>query len=420
MPIKIYDYGMNGEGVAKLDGKVVLIDNALLDEDVEIEVIEDAKNYLKAKTTNIVTKSPNRVAPPCPYFYDCGGCSLQHMNYNEQLKFKTILVKKTLKKVANIEFDVTPCVACDNILTYRNKASFNFNCFKSGFYKENSKNIVEIKSCMLASDNINKVYTLFKNFILSTNNAQFVKNLVVRDIENQILVGVVCSKEIDLSSFYCVLSKEFANIGLYLVLNTRNDSVVLSGKVKHVAGIKEIEITNFNLKYFVDLLGFHQTNINIQNKLYNKVLEYISPNNKVVNGFSGQGLLSGIIAQKAKEVIGIEINKSSHQSAEKLKTDNNLNNITNICADFNKEISKHIKNTNTLILDPSKKGCGCQVMEKINGIENIIYISCNPIALAKDLRELKNYKIEEVIPFDMFPNTNSVETLVKLKKLKGN
>ena len=116
-------------------------------------------------------------------------------------------------------------------------------------------------------------------------------------------------------------------------------------------------------------------------------------------------------------VVGIEINKNSHKSAEKLKKDNNITNLTNICADFNKEIVKHIKNTNTLILDPSKKGCGRQVMEKINGIENIIYISCNPIALAKDLRELNNYIVEEIIPFDMFPNTNSVETLVKLKKL---
>jgi len=101
-----------------------------------------------------------------------------------------------------------------------------------------------------------------------------------------------------------------------------------------------------------------------------------------------------------------------------MQIDNNIKNLTNICADFNKEITKHIKNTNTIILDPSKKGCGSVVMQKIKGIKNIIYISCNPIALAKDLRELKDYIIEEIIPFDMFPNTNNVETLVKLT-LKG-
>lgn len=417
MPINIIDYGMNGEGVGKIDGKVVLVKNALIGEDVEVNIIKDNKNYLSARTSDIIKKSTNRQVPPCPYFFECGGCVLQHMKYEEQLKFKTLLVKKTLKKVAYIDANVGPCVASDKIFNYRNKASFNFNGKLCGFYKENSKEIVEINNCMLASPNINKIYSLFKDFVLSTNNAQNVKNLVVRDISNQILVGVVVSKPFNLMPFYVILTKHFNNIGLFEIVNTRNDSVVLSGKVNHIAGIKEIKVCEFGLTYFVDLLGFHQTNINIQNKLYNKVLEYILPNQKVVNGFSGQGLLSAIIAQRAKQVVGIEINKNSHKSAEKLKKDNNIANLTNICADFNKEIAKHIKNTNTIILDPSKKGCGRQVMEKINGIKNIIYISCNPIALAKDLRELKGYTIEEIIPFDMFPNTNNVETLVKLKKL---
>jgi len=419
MHIKISDYGMNGEGVGKIDGKVFMVENAIIGEEVEIEIIQELKNYSLAKCINILNTSKNRQIPPCPYFDQCGGCCLQHINYSEQLNFKTTLVQKTLKKIANIDFKVSPCVASDEILNYRNKVSFNFKNKLSGFYKENSKDIVEINNCLISNKNLNKVYALFKDFLLSTNYAPNVKNLVIREIENQILVGVVSKIELDLTAFYKTLQQNFNNIGLYLIVNTRKDSVVLSGKVKHIAGIKDIKINNFNVSYTVDLLGFHQTNINIQNKLYNKVLQYILPNQKVINGFSGQGLLSAILAQKAKQVVGIEINKNSHISAEKLKKQNKITNLTNICADFNQEIINHIKNTNTIILDPSKKGCGRQVMEKINGIENIIYISCNPIALSKDLRELKNYKIEEVIPFDMFPQTNSVETLVKLTKLNG-
>ena len=417
MNLEIIDYGMNGEGVGKINGKIILVNNALIGEEVEIEIIKDNKNYATAKCVKIVTKSNNRQTPPCPYFNTCGGCSIQHMNYEEQLKFKTTLIKKTLKKVANIDFNVSPSIACDNIFNYRNKASFNFKNKKCGFYIENSNEIVEINNCKISNKNINRVYSLFKDFYLSTNHEQNVKNLVVRDIENQLLIGVVVSKSFNLMPFYDILTKHFNNIGLFEVVNIRNDSVVLSGKINHIAGIKEIKINNYGLTYYVDLLGFHQTNINIQNKLYNKVLEYILPNTKVVNGFSGQGLLSAIISQKAKHVVGIEINKNSHKSAEKLKKDNNIINLTNIYADFNKEILKHIKNTHTIILDPSKKGCGRQVMEKINGIKNIVYISCNPIALAKDLRVLKNYEIQEIIPFDMFPNTNSVETLVKLQKI---
>ena len=414
MLANITDYGMNGEGVAKIDNKVFLINNSLIGEQVEIEVVKDFGNYAIGKVSKIITKSPNRADLACANCNNCGGCCLQHMQYEEQLKFKSILVEKTLKKVSNISFPVKTCIASDSQFNYRNKVSFNFSNNQSGFYKPNSHDIVEISSCNLASENINKVYSLFVNY-LKTNKLSGVKNLVVRDIDNQILVGVVAKAEIALLSFFNQLKQNFANVGLYLIINTRKDSVVLSGKVKHIAGIKNIQINNFGLTYNVDLIGFQQININIQNKLYNKVLSYINKDDIVINAFSGQGLLSAIIATKAKNVVGIEIVKNSHLSAEQLKKQNNITNLTNICADFNTEISKHLHKANTIVLDPAKKGIGKQTISKINGIKNIIYISCNPIALAKDLRELSNYEIEEIQPYDMFPNTNSVETLVKLK-----
>lgn len=419
MEIKIFDYGMNAEGVGKVDGKVVLIPFALCGEIVDADITTNNKNYSIAELKSVKNKSISRTAPPCPYYYQCGGCSLQHMTYNEQLEYKTLLVKKTLKKISNIDIDVNKCMACEQPYNYRNKVSFNYSNNASGFYKRNYKEIVSINNCLLADDIINKVYNLFNNYIYNTSDIKLVKHLVVRHINNQILVGVVTKQQIDLTSFYALLRKEFNNIGLYQIINTRNDSVVLSGKVLHIGGIKEIIINNFGLTYSVDLLGFHQTNIEIQNKIYNKVLEYITPNSKVVNGFSGQGLLSAIIATKANTVVGIELNKSSHISAEKLKKENKILNLKNINADFNKAIDNYLHNFDTIILDPAKKGCGEQVMHKINGITNIIYISCNPIALAKDLRILNNYTIEEVSTFDMFPNTNNVETVVKLK-VKGN
>lgn len=414
MQTKIFDYGMNAEGVAKHEGKIILIKNALIDEDVDVEIVEEYQNYSIGKLKKVIVKSNQRVDVKCPYFYECGGCDLQHMSYQEQLKYKTKLVQKTIKKIANLEISVANCVACDNIFKYRNKASFNFKNNLSGFYKNKTNTIVEIEKCIITSDNINNVYSIFKNTI-DSSISPLIKHLVVREINNQILVGVVSNKQIDLQPFYNNLKTNFEHIGLYLIINTRKDSVVLSGKIIHIAGIKEIKINNFDLTYSVDLLGFHQTNLNIQNKIYNKVLEYISPSSTVVNGFSGQGLLSAILAKKAKHVYGIEINKSSHKSAEKLKNLNKITNLTNTCGDFNNKIKNYINSSNILILDPSKKGCGKEILSKVNGIKNIIYISCNPIALAKDLRHLTNYEIEEVIPFDMFPNTNNVETLVKLK-----
>ncbi len=416
METKIFDYGMNGEGVGKVDGKITLIEGALIDEDVEFEIMEDNKNYSTAKLISLKNPSPARQTPACPYFFDCGGCDIQHMNYAEQLKFKTLHIKKTLKKICNIDFKVNETIPCSSAFAYRNKMSFSVKQNKCGLLKKNSKEIVDISSCPLAYTDLNNVLSIFKEYI-NIYKTDLIKNLVIRSINEQILVGVVTKKEINLKPFYELLSAEFNKIGLYQIINTRNDSVVLSGQTKHIGGIKEIEINEFDLSYSVDLLGFHQTNLEIQNKLYNHVLKYIDENSVVINGFSGQGLLSAIISKNAKKVIGIEINKSSHISAENLKKQNSIKNLTNICGDFHKQITNVLKSSNTIILDPTKKGCGKEVMNEIKGVENIIYISCNPIALAKDLKEMIDcYEIEEITPFDMFPNTVNVETFVKLKK----
>ena len=422
MRIDIIDLGMNGEGVGKIDGKVTLVDYTLPSESADVEIVKDYKNYMLARASEILSTSNKRVNPPCKYFYICGGCNLQHMCYPLQLEFKTELIRKTIKKIAGIDCFVENTVACNNQYNYRNKASFNYRGMHAGFYKTNSHEIVDIDECKICTQAINEVFAIFNQYIKQNNLESFIKHLVVRELNSQILIGVVTNKHININSLYNILldnsnlgilqTKKF---GLYQIVNTRRDSVVLKGKVYFVAGIKDIEIYNFGLTYFVDLIGFHQTNIDIQNKIYQCVLEYISPNEIVVNGFSGAGLLSGIISSKAKHVYGIEIDKSSHLSAQKLKKDNKIENLTNILCDFNKEIEK-ITKYDTLVLDPSKKGLGKSILEKITRAKKIIYISCNPIALAKDLNYLKDYfNIEKIIPFDMFPNTKVVETVVILK-----
>lgn len=417
MKSKIFDYGMNGEGVAKIDGKVFLIENALIGEEVTFEILKDNQNYALGKANEIAVTSPNRVIPPCPYFYECGGCNLQHMNYEEQLKFKQLLVKKTLKKVAGIDVQVDNTLPSLNQFGYRNKSSFNYKDKKLGFFKFDSKEIVEIDKCLISSEQINKVLKIVKTYILEKNKlANNLKNIVIRAIDDQILVGVVVKEKIVLDGLFELLKQNFSNIGLYLIVNKRKDSVVLDGKVSHIAGIDKIEIVNFGIKYKIDLIGFQQINLDIQNKIYKEVLENIDNKSVVVNGFSGQGLLSAILSTKAKYVYGIEINAKSHNSAEKLKQVNSIKNMQNIHGDFFNEIKK-IKKYNTLVLDPSKKGCGKNVMEHLKSAQKIIYISCNPIALSKDLKIIKNdYEIKKVIPFDMFPNTISVETIVVLEK----
>ncbi|MBR1987986.1 MAG: 23S rRNA (uracil(1939)-C(5))-methyltransferase RlmD [Clostridia bacterium] len=418
MEVKIVDYGMNGEGVAFLDNKTLFVPVSLIDETVDITIEKDFSNYANARVDLIKHKSSERVCPPCPYFEKCGGCDIQHMSYNEQLEFKSLLVKKTIRKISKIDTDVSPTIPSECQYNYRNKVSFNVAENKIGFFERNSNTIVEVDNCALISANMNEILKIFSDFYSSLNDniKKTIRNIVIRDISNQILVGVVAKSNIKLKGFYDLLSSKFNQIGLYLIINKRHDSVVLSGQTIHVAGIKKIYIENFDIKYSVDLISFHQTNLSIQNKIYQKILDYINPNDIVVNAYSGAGLLSAIISKRCKHVYGIEIVNNSHQNANNLKQHNKIENMTNILGSVDDKIKQFDKKPDVIILDPSKKGCGKVVMESIIGVDSIIYISCNPIALAKDLNYiLQDYVIEEVSPFDMFPNTKNVETIVKLK-----
>lgn len=423
MKVEILNQGMNGEGVALFDGKVLFVPGAIKGEVVECEIAKDFGNYAQAKLTNIIKQSNLRQKPICPYFGSCGGCDLQHMSYDTQLVFKQDLVTSTLKKVANIDCNVSPTISCNKQYNYRNKISFSCSDLVQGFKQKSSSNLVDVNFCPLADEKINQVFALIKDY-LKTNKIDGLKNIVVRSLNNQTLIAIVTKTKQNLSNLLAYLQNTTKDFGLFNVVNPRNDSVVLTSHILHIGGLNKIEISS-PLKLQLTVDSFFQTNLDIQTKLYNHILNLINTNDVVINGYSGAGVLSAILATKAKKVYGIEINKSAHIDAENLKKCNKIANLTNICGDFFENFKNLSKNSNsqtmnicnTLVIDPSKKGCGKQVMQAIKGIEKIIYVSCNPIALAKDLREIINdYTITSVQPFDMFPNTVSVETCVCLTK----
>ena len=230
MRINIENLGMNGEGVGKVDGKIALTNFTLPGESAEIEIVKDFKNYSLARATKILNKSSERVNPPCKYFYLCGGCALQHMSYSLQLKFKTNLVKNTIKKITGIDCNVENTVLSNQQYNYRNKASFNYQGGHSGFYKNNSHEIVDINQCNICSKTINDVYCAFNDYIKSHSVEAYVKHLVVREINGQILIGVVTNTYININTLYNTLLNNLnlknKKIGIYQIVNTRKDSVV--------------------------------------------------------------------------------------------------------------------------------------------------------------------------------------------------
>ncbi len=430
--VNIVDLGMNGEGIGRLGDKTCFVPFALPKETATVEVLKEKDNLLFCKAKQIKTKSKVRVNPPCPYFETCGGCTIQHLEYKESLNFKTEQVKNTIRKIASVDADVLKTVDSDKNYNYRNKNVFPvFYDGKNivvGMFERSSKKIVEIDSCLLADENINKTLKIVKDVFKTDGKikkqAKALKFVVIQSLNNQVLVTLVANKLLtNLEKLVDNLKKEFKDFGLFVNVNVNENqtSIILDGKIVSIYGNKTLKDKVCEIDYEISPFSFMQVNYNIKQKLYNAVLNEIDVNSVVVDAYSGAGLLSCMIAKKSKQVVGIEIVKPAVINADKTRDKNNIKNLVNICGDCKKEFAVVYKkfNPNILVLDPPQKGVDEGLIREIlkKDIPKIIYVSCNPKTLARDLKYLlENYNIEKIQPFDMFPNTAEVETLVILKR----
>ena len=430
MKIKIERLGINGEGIASLnDGKIGFVEYALPGEVIEGTIYQNKAKFCRVKLESVEKPSKHRVAAPCPYFGVCGGCDVQHMCFSYQLEFKKLKVQDCLKKIAKIDFDIKEIISA-NSYNYRNKVVFpvRFQDGKTviGLFKKQSHQVVEIENCLIADNKIVEAFKIIKNYLLNSNLVGFnektlkgdVKYFVLRHISNQILLTLVCTRKINFDNLYAILKSNFDSVGLSIVSDNKD---IMSGKYVHIAGIEAIELEEFGIKYSIDNRGFLQVNNEIKTLLYKSVLEQIENNDIVIDAYSGAGLMSAIISKKCKTVSAIEINKSACESAKNLVERNNINNLTIYCADVKEKLGECIEKTSNpvVILDPPRAGCEKEVLQIIeNKAKKIVYISCDPATLARDLSFLKTYyKIDKITLFEMFPQTSHVETLVVLSRL---
>lgn len=426
--LTIDNLGMNFEGVARKDNKVYFVPNTLVGEVVDAEIIIDKGKFAKAECKNIKISSKDRVEPVCPYFYDCGGCNLQHLIYEKQLEYKTNHVKETINKVAGLDLPVEQTTPSNNSYFYRNKGAFPITRGNIGMFGEHSHDLIKVSQCFLMNDNITKALKLIRNYIKSNNLGGFdfenftgdAKFAVIRSVNNQTIVCLVATKDLpNLDELYLDLLNEIGNVGLYLNINTQKNSTILGKIYKHINGLKQIEIEEFGLKYRIDIASFLQVNNDVKNKIYEKVLSEIE-NKTIIDAYAGAGLLSAILAKKAEKVYSVEIVPQASESAKKLAKENFIDNMKVIngdCAKVLPKLYKEIDNDFYLILDPAHVGCDKNVLEVAKKANKILYISCNPVALSKDLKELSiTHNIDYIIPYDMFPQTKHVETLVRFTK----
>ncbi len=425
--MKVVDLGINGEGIAKEDGKVYFVKGALVGEDVTVKKCVEKSRFTNCEVDRILVKSKDRVKPQCPYFSVCGGCQIQHLCYEKQLEYKQKLVKETLKKVGGFDTEVEECIASPKEYFYRNKnvfpVFFEDGHSQIGMFMENSKTCVEIEKCFIAEPEINRVLKITSDFLKDKFIEGF-RYLVVRSVDGKVIITLVVEKkEISfLKKYLQTLQMNLKDFILNLNINT-DKNTILSNEFISVYGDDSIATEDMGIQHSINAGSFIQVNNEIREKLYASVLENFSENDIVIDAYCGAGLLSAMIARKVRYCYGVEISTEAIKAANDMQRKNKIDNLYFINGDCDKEIPSLLENIEeefSVILDPPRKGCTENVLNGIVAVrpQKVVYVSCNPITLAKDLKILVNggYKLKKVQPFDMFPQTSNVETLVILEK----
>ena len=386
-----------GRGITNVDGKTCFVYNALDEEEVDIEIINSKKKYLEAEQIKIDKSNTDRVTPKCPYYLECGGCNIMHMNYEKQLKFKEDKIKNTLKKFAGIDNVVRSIIPSEELI-YRNKITLKVKNGVLGLYKNKSNNLINIDKCLICSNAINEVIKELNNIKLNNLDEIIIRS----NYKNETLISL-CGNNID-SDYYINSLKSINNI----VIIDKGSKKIIKGKDYIIDKIG-------NLLFKVSIESFFQINSFEVEKLYNKVLEYanLNGNENILDLYCGTGTIGMFLSKKAKKVFGIEINENAIKDANYNKELNNVKNIEFLCSDVGL-IKSNYKDVDLVVIDPPRSGLSNEAIKNVIDInpKKIIYVSCDQITLARDLNILKNnYTIKEVTPVDMFPNTYHVETV---------
>ena len=395
---KVLDLDYMGRGICKIDNKIGFVENSLLDEEVEIQVVKDNAKFFVGKSTNIYNANKNRRTFNCKFYNECGGCDIAHMNYEYQLEFKKEKIIKDLKNIAKLESVNVENVIKSEELYYRNKISLKVDKDKIGFYKKNSNDIVDIDNCIISNSNINNILYKLKSFVKKYKNNNIDEIVIKSDVETMVSIY---------SSNFVLIDE--------IIKHLNTDCILLNDTKIYNKDTITFEI--LDKKFIVSSNSFFQINKIQTENLYKKIIEFsdLKKSDTVLDLYCGVGTIAIFLSEYCKKVIGIEVVESAIENAKKNMTLNNLKNIEFINSKVENIIDKIEDKVKLIILDPPRTGCDKKTLKSILNIHpnKIIYVSCNPSTLSRDLFELKNfYNIEVIIPFDMFPNTHHVECLV--------
>ncbi len=452
--LEVQSLAFGGRGVAKFDGFVVFVEDALPGQVVTARVIRKRKGYAEARLVAVLQQSPEQITPRCPHFDDCGGCSFQNLDYSAQLKYKRMQVIESMQHIGGFESPpVVESLASPDQFYYRNKMEFSFGDqrwlprdeiknaslvkpknFALGLHARGRfDKILDIDVCYLQSPRSVKILNYVREAVLETgippyntrDHSGFWRHLVIREGKNsgETMVNLVTAGG---DGFFPVvedlarqLTKEFPDLTTIVHNINRRKAQVATGDEERVLFGPGVIKENIGKRIFqISANSFFQTNTNGAQLLYNKVVEFgdFRADEIVYDLYCGAGTISLYISALVQQVIGFEIVEDAVKDAERNCQLNKVSNCKFVTGDLKDTLSmKKWERPTTVVIDPPRAGMHDDVLEKVIALQpaKIVYVSCNPTTFARDVKILctSHYELKAVQPVDMFPHTAHIEVV---------
>lgn len=442
--VKIEDMSHDGSGIGKADGYTLFIKDAVIGDEVEAKIMKTKKNYGFARLMNVLVPSPDRTEPKCPKARACGGCQLQFLSYEKQLEFKKNKVEGNLRRIGGFrDFSIEKVMGMENPWRYRNKAQFPFGKDKdgnivTGFYAGRTHAIIPNRNCYLGVEENEEILNLIIEYMEENHVEPYheetgkglVRHALIRYgfTTKEIMVCLIINGD-SLPKKDRLIERLVKIPGMTSItanVNKKRSNVILGEKILPLWGQGYITDYIGNVKYQISPLSFYQVNPVQTVKLYETALAYagLTGNETVWDLYCGIGTISLFLAQKAKQVYGVEIVPAAIEDAEKNAELNGIENAEFYVGKAEEVLPREYKEkgiyADVIVVDPPRKGCDEELLSTMLAMrpERIVYVSCDSSTLARDLKILcsEEYRLERVAVCDMFPASVHVETVVLLSK----
>lgn len=412
---------VDGQGIARTeDGLVVFVKGMIKGEEADVKIIAEKKNYSFGIIDRLVVRSPYRIDSDCPISYKCGGCDFRYIDYNHQLTLKKDILLNTFKG-----YEVNDIIPDDDPYYYRNKVQIPVRDHQMGFYRKFSNDIVVFDDCLIESKIANRIIEDLKLFFKENRIDRYFRHILIKHAKGtgEVMIGLIVNTfdiETDgIVKFLCARYPEICSI--ILNLNDQDTNVILGKEEKLLYGRDYIYDIFDGIKVKISLKSFYQVNHGQMLKLYSLIREFsgVDEDSDVLDLYCGIGTISLYLARFARKVTGIEIVKEAVDNAKDNAKLNGMDNAEFILSDASKNMDEYIAGKDIVVVDPPRKGISKELIDSFNKnrIMKIVYVSCNPATLSRDLEMLKeDYDIGKIQPVDMFPWTTHVETVCLLSK----